>query len=61
MIEADRVVLLHGDPVIVDTPSNSGEGQRRVSSGDGPCPGADCRSRCDGRPSEAIVATEDTG
>ncbi len=28
MIEADRVVLLHGEPEIVDTPSNSGNGQR---------------------------------
>jgi len=28
MIEADRVVLLQGDPVIIDTPSNSGKGQR---------------------------------
>jgi hypothetical protein len=28
MIEADRVVLLSGEPRIVDTPSNSGKGQR---------------------------------
>ena len=28
MIEADRVVLLAGEPQIVDTPSNSGKGQR---------------------------------
>lgn len=28
MIEADRVVLLHGEPVVIDTPSNSGKGQR---------------------------------
>jgi hypothetical protein len=28
MIEADRVVLLQGDPEIVDTPSNSGKGQK---------------------------------
>jgi hypothetical protein len=28
MIEADRVVLLQGEPEIVDTPSNSGKGQR---------------------------------
>jgi hypothetical protein len=28
MIEADRVVLLSGTPRIVDTPSNSGKGQR---------------------------------
>jgi hypothetical protein len=28
MIEADRVVLLHGDPEVVDTPSNSGKGQK---------------------------------
>lgn len=28
MIEADRVVLLHGEPVLIDTPSNSGKGQR---------------------------------
>ncbi len=28
MIEADRVVLLHGKPDLVDTPSNSGKGQK---------------------------------
>lgn len=28
MIEADRVVLLKGEPEAVDTPSNSGKGQR---------------------------------
>src|SRR6185369_452190 len=28
MIEADRVVLLAGTPMVVDTPSNSGEGQK---------------------------------
>jgi hypothetical protein len=28
MIEADRVVLLGGEPVVVDTPSNSGRGQK---------------------------------
>lgn len=28
MIEADRVQLLQGEPVVVDTPSNSGKGQR---------------------------------
>src|SRR5271156_2956643 len=28
MIEADRVLLLHGEVVAVDTPSNSGKGQR---------------------------------
>jgi hypothetical protein len=28
MIEADRVQLLHGDIVVVDTPTNSGKGQR---------------------------------
>jgi hypothetical protein len=28
MIEADRVVLLHGKPELVDTPSNSGKGQK---------------------------------
>jgi hypothetical protein len=28
MIESDRVVLLHGDVDIVDTPSESGKGQR---------------------------------
>jgi hypothetical protein len=28
MIEADRVVLLDGEPEIIDTPSNSGKGQR---------------------------------
>jgi hypothetical protein len=28
MIEADRVQLLEGDVVVVDTPSNSGKGQR---------------------------------
>ena len=28
MIESDRVTLLHGDVEIVDTPSNSGKGQK---------------------------------
>jgi len=28
MIEADRVVLLAGEPAVVDTPSNSGKGQK---------------------------------
>jgi hypothetical protein len=28
MIEADRVVLLQGEPEVVDTPSNSGKGQK---------------------------------
>jgi hypothetical protein len=28
MIEADRVVLLAGEPEVVDTPSNSGKGQK---------------------------------
>ena len=28
MIEADRVVLLSGEPELVDTPSNSGKGQK---------------------------------
>jgi hypothetical protein len=28
MIEADRVILLQGEPEVVDTPSNSGKGQR---------------------------------
>ena len=28
MIEADRVVLLQGEPVVVDTPSSSGKGQQ---------------------------------
>lgn len=28
MIESDRVTLLHGDVEMVDTPSNSGKGQR---------------------------------
>jgi len=28
MIEADRVVLLNGEPEIVNTPSNSGKGQK---------------------------------
>jgi hypothetical protein len=28
LIEADRVVVLQGEPEIVDTPSNSGKGQR---------------------------------
>ncbi len=28
MIEADRVVLLHGKPELVDTPTNSGKGQK---------------------------------
>ena len=36
MIEADRVVLLKGTPEFVDTPSNSGKGQKIVR-----CP--DCR------------------
>jgi hypothetical protein len=36
MIEADRVVLLRGEPVAVNTPSNSGKGQKIVR-----CP--DCR------------------
>jgi len=30
MIEADRVVLLSGEPVTVNTPSNSGKGQKIV-------------------------------
>ena len=30
MIEADRVVLLEGEPEIVNTPSNSGKGQKIV-------------------------------
>ena len=28
MIEADRVIVLRGEPAIVDTPSNSGKGQK---------------------------------
>jgi hypothetical protein len=28
MIEADRVVLLHGEPEVVNTPSQSGKGQK---------------------------------
>lgn len=28
MIEADRVTILHGDPEVIDTPSNSGKGQK---------------------------------
>ena len=28
LIEADRVQLLHGSPEVIDTPSNSGKGQR---------------------------------
>jgi hypothetical protein len=28
MIEADRIQMLQGDVVVVDTPSNSGKGQR---------------------------------
>ena len=28
LIESDRVQLLHGEPEIVDTPSNSGKGQK---------------------------------
>jgi hypothetical protein len=28
MIEADRVELLQGSPIVVDTPSNSGKGQK---------------------------------
>jgi hypothetical protein len=28
MIEADRVVLLQGEPELIDTPSNSGKGQQ---------------------------------
>jgi hypothetical protein len=28
MIESDRVVLLQGEPEIIDTPSNSGKGQK---------------------------------
>lgn len=30
MIEADRVILLQGEPQIVDTPSNSGKGQKII-------------------------------
>ena len=30
MIEADRVIVLQGAPEIVDTPSNSGKGQKIV-------------------------------
>lgn len=30
MIEADRVILLQGEPQVVDTPSNSGKGQKIV-------------------------------
>jgi hypothetical protein len=33
MIEADRVTLLTGSPIIVDTPSNSGMGQRIARCG----------------------------
>ncbi len=36
MIESDRVILLQGAPVMVDTPSNSGKGQKIAR-----CP--DCR------------------
>ena len=36
MIEADRVILLRGSPEVVNTPSNSGKGQKIVR-----CP--DCR------------------
>ena len=36
MIEADRVILLEGEPEMVNTPSNSGKGQRIAR-----CP--DCR------------------
>ena len=36
MIEADRVILLKGEPEVVNTPSNSGKGQRIAR-----CPG--CR------------------
>ncbi|MBV8464408.1 MAG: GFA family protein, partial [Burkholderiales bacterium] len=28
MYEADRVILLQGEPEVIDTPSNSGKGQR---------------------------------
>lgn len=28
LIESDRVQLLHGEPLVVDTPSNSGKGQK---------------------------------
>lgn len=28
MWEADRVVVTHGEPIVVDTPSDSGKGQR---------------------------------
>lgn len=30
MIEADRVILLNGEPQVVNTPSNSGKGQKIV-------------------------------
>jgi hypothetical protein len=30
MIEADRVILLKGEPEVVDTPSNSGKGQKII-------------------------------
>jgi hypothetical protein len=30
LIESDRVEVLHGDPVTIDTPSNSGRGQKIV-------------------------------
>ena len=30
LIEADRVILLKGEPEIVDTPSNSGKGQKII-------------------------------
>lgn len=30
MIEADRVILLQGEPAVVNTPSNSGKGQKIV-------------------------------
>jgi hypothetical protein len=33
MIEADRVVLLQGTPELVDTPSNSGKGQKILRCG----------------------------
>ncbi|MGH8714269.1 MAG: GFA family protein [Casimicrobiaceae bacterium] len=28
LIEAERVILLHGEPEVIDTPSNSGKGQK---------------------------------
>ena len=34
MIEADRVVLLQGEPEVVNTPSNSGKGQKIVRCSD---------------------------